>query len=252
MTGSTTESVALVTGAASGIGLAVARRLAEKHGAKLVLADINDASDEAAKLTRSGAEAIALEVDVADHEQVAATFDRAIEHFGRLDVLVNCAGVDQVNDVVNASLEEWDWIIGVNLKGVFLCCRAAIPPMREAGGGAIVNIGSPAGYKGMPSTALYCASKGGVHMLTRCIAIDHAADNIRVNCVAPGAVDTPMLAREISQHTDPEANRREQENRPMQRIASPDEIAAVACFLLGDDASFMTGSIVTVDGGKAA
>ena len=252
MAGLNEDSVVVVTGAASGVGQAVARRLANRHGAKVVLADVRNPGDEATNLEPGGSDVISVEVDVADHENVAALFVRVNDEFGRLDCLVNCAAVDRVNNVVDATVDEWDWIIGVNLKGVFLCCRAAIPLMRKSNGGAIVNIGSTQGYHGGPRAALYCASKGGVHQLTRCMAIDHASDGIRINCVAPGAIDTPMLEREISQHADPELARKAMADVPMRRIASPDEIAAVACFLLSEDASYMTGAIVTVDGGGSA
>jgi len=243
--------VAVVTGANSGVGQAVVRRLAGLGGT-VILADIVDANAEAARLKENGWDVSAHQVDVTKEEEVATLFMSAHDTHGRLDFLVNCAAVDRVNTVVDASLEEWDWIIGVNLKGVFLCCRSAIPLIARSGGGAIVNIGSTQGYQGGPSAAIYCASKGGVHQLTKCMAIDHAEEGVRVNCVAPGAIDTPMLEREMSQQPDPEEARKTAAAVPLQRIASPDEIAAVVCFLLSDDASYMTGAIVTVDGGGSA
>jgi NAD(P)-dependent dehydrogenase (short-subunit alcohol dehydrogenase family) len=169
-----------------------------------------------------------------------------------LDYLVNCAAVDRVNNVLGATDEQFDWIIGVNVKGTFLCCRGAIPMMRDSGGGAIVNMGSTQGFKGAPRAALYCASKGAVHQLTKCMAIDHAVDRVRVNCVAPGAIDTPMLARELAEHPCHEEALKQAMNVPLARLGKPEEIASVVYFLLSEHASYMTGAIVTVDGGEAA
>ncbi len=243
------ERVAVVTGANSGVGLAVARRLANDR-VSVVLVDVEDPQRHAESIGAQNALAVAA--NVADEAEVDRVFDRCWSAYGRLDYLVNCAAVDRVNTVVGASLEEWDWIIGVNLKGVFLCCRSAIPLIAQSGGGAIVNIGSTQGYRGGPGAAIYCASKGGVHQLTKCMAIDHADEGVRVNCIAPGAIDTPMFEREISQQLDPEKARKRAADVPLQRIASPDEIAAVVCFLLSDKASYVTGAIVTVDGGGSA
>ena len=236
--------VAIVTGGASGIGNAVAALLATQNIA-VVVADIES-------ISASNPAISAFKVDIRVESEIAALMAFVKSAHGRLDYLVNCAAVDRVNDVVSATEADFDWIIGVNLKGTFLCCRAAIPLMKASGGGAIVNVGSNQGYMGASRVALYCASKGGVHQLTKCMAIDHAADGVRVNCVAPGAVDTPMLAREFAQHANPEVARQAAIDVPLARIARPEEIANVVGFLLSDQSSYMTGSIVTVDGGESA
>ena len=243
---------AVVTGAASGVGQVVTRTLRNRFAVNVVAVDITAMTETQAT---TGPESPGLRVsvtNVADEAAVAVLADTVERTFGRVDYVVNCAAVDRVNTVVDASVDEWDWIIGVNLRGVFLVCRAFIPLMKESGGGVIVNIGSTQGYEGGAGAALYCTSKGGVHQLTRCMAIDHAADGIRVNCIAPGAIDTPMLAREIAQHADPEEAARHMQDVPLSRIAAPEEIARVVCFLLSDEASYLTGSIVTVDGGGSA
>ena len=194
------KKVAIVTGANSGVGWAVARRLA-KQGARVVLADIDDAQTRARSLAdEPGGEGLAVKTDVSDVTQVDALFDKCRSVCGRLDYLVNCAGVDRVNTVEDATIEEWDWIVGVNLRGVFLCCRAALPLMRQTGGGAIVNIGSTFAFTGNPKSAIYSATKGGIHQLTKCMAVDHTAEGIRVNCGAPGRL-THRCCRRKSANT---------------------------------------------------
>ena len=243
--------VAIITGGNSGVGWAVARRLA-KDGVRIVLADVEDARPRAQSIADElGGEALAVSTDVADETQVERLFDRCWSAYGRLDYLINSAGVDRVNTVADATIDEWDWIVGVNLRGVFLCCRAAIPLMKRSGGGAIVNIGSTFAFTGNPKSAIYSATKGGVHQLTKCMAVDHTAEGIRVNCVAPGPVDTPMLQKEVSEHSDPEEMKAGMlRGLPINRVATPEEIANVVCFVLSDQASYMTGSIVVADGGE--
>lgn len=245
------QKVAIVTGGNSGVGWAVARRLA-KQGARVVLADIDDAQARARSLAdEPGGEGLAVKTDVSDVTQVDALFDKCRSVCGRLDYLVNCAGVDRVNTVEDATIEEWDWIVGVNLRGVFLCCRAALPLMRQTGGGAIVNVGSTFAFTGNPKSAIYSATKGGIHQLTKCMAVDHTAEGIRVNCVAPGPVDTPMLQKEVSEHADPEKMEAEMlRGLAIGRVATPEEIASVVWFVLSDEASYMTGSIIVADGGE--
>ncbi len=243
--------IAIVTGANSGVGWAVTQRLA-RQGVRVVLADIDDAHARAESLAgEPGGEGLAVALDVSDVAEVDGLFERCWAVYGRLDYLVNCAGVDRVNTVAGATVDEWDWIIGVNLRGVFLCCRAAISLMRRTGGGAIVNIGSTFAFTGNPKSAIYSAAKGGVHQLTKCMAVDHSAEGIRVNCVAPGPVDTPMLQREISEHSDPGEMEAEMlRGLAIKRVATPEEIANVVWFALSDEASYMTGSIIVADGGE--
>ena len=182
-------------------------------------------------------------------DQIEGMVRSAEAEFGSIDGLVNAAGICISKLLEETSEEEWDRQLGVNLKGVFLCCRALIPAMRKASGGAIVNIGSTAGLVGGPQTPAYCASKGGVVQLTRAFAVDHAADGIRVNCVCPGPVETPMLSS--VDETDFDVGTLIDATL-IKRVAQPQEIAGVICFPLSDDASNMTGSIVVTDGGQTA
>jgi len=176
------DKVAIITGAGSGIGYATASRLAAE-GAKVILADIADASQQAQVIADSGDEASYIKVDVSDEQEVACLFGMTSARYGRVDILVNNAGVELAKTVTETAVEEWDHLINVNLKGVFLCSRAAVTMMRRSGGGAIVNVASELGLVGAPNIAAYCASKGRVIQLTRAMAIDHTADGIRINCV---------------------------------------------------------------------
>jgi NAD(P)-dependent dehydrogenase (short-subunit alcohol dehydrogenase family) len=177
----------------------------------------------------------------------------AVNRFGRIDVLVNNAGIDLAKTVPDTSEAEWDRLLAVNLKGVFLCAKAAIPVMRHQGGGTIINVASELALVGGSAIAAYCASKGGVLLLSKAMAVDHAADNILVNCVCPGPIATPLLDSITRAERDPLAARREIEARTLlKRLGRPDEIATVIAFLASDDASYMTGSTVVVDGGWTA
>ena len=246
------DKVAIITGAASGIGLAAARRfLAE--GARVVVADVQDASHEVDEMTRQGGEALFVQADVSSEAQVNALVERTVAAFGRLDVLVNCAGVELSKKITDTSEAEWDRLMSVNLKGVFLCSRAAIPVMWRNGGGVIVNIASELGLVGGSEIAAYCASKGGVVQLTKAMAIDHAAGGIRVNCVCPGPVSTPLLEAIIGASSSPEEERRRiAEKTLLKRLGRPEEIASVILFLASDESSYLTGSVVAADGGWTA
>jgi len=238
----------VVTGAASGIGKATARRLAA-DGARVVLADRDDTEALAREIRDGGGQALAYQVDVMAAEQVDSMVRGARDEFGAINGLVNAAGICISKLLEEMTEEEWDRQLGVNLKAVFLCCRALIPALREGGGGVIVNIGSTAGLVGGPQTPAYCASKGGVVQLTRALAVDHAADGIRVNCVCPGPVETPMLTSVDETDFDVGVLI---DATLIKRVAQPGEIAGVIRFLLSDDASNMTGSIVVTDGGQTA
>jgi NAD(P)-dependent dehydrogenase (short-subunit alcohol dehydrogenase family) len=200
-----------------------------------------------------GARAQFLRADVRSAEQCRETVVRTVETFGRLDVLFNNAGVFYADSVVSCSEDEWDLQIDINLKGTYLMSKYAIPVMIDQGGGAIVNNGSGWGLVGGGEAAAYCASKGGVVLLTKAMAIDHSQAGIRVNCVCPGDVDTPMLpidARRRGLTWDDYLA--EAADRPMGRIGQPEEIASVVLFLASDEASFATGAVVPVDGGGTA
>jgi NAD(P)-dependent dehydrogenase (short-subunit alcohol dehydrogenase family) len=245
------DKVAIITGAASGIGLAAARRFVAE-GAKVVVADVQDASHEVGEMTKQGGEAIFLQVDVSSEAQVDRLIERTVAAYGRLDVLVNCAGVELSKKITDTSEAEWDRLMSVNLKGVFLCSKAAIPVMQR-NGGVIVNVASELGLVGGSEIAAYCASKGGVVQLTKAMAVDHAGDGIRVNCVCPGPVSTPLLEAIIRASSDPEGERRRiAEKTLLKRLGRPEEIANVILFLASEESSYLTGSVVAADGGWTA
>jgi NAD(P)-dependent dehydrogenase (short-subunit alcohol dehydrogenase family) len=241
--------VVAVTGGASGMGGACVRLFAE-GGAQVVVLDRNADGARAAAESVGGL-AIAGDVSLSTfcNEAVAAILQR----YGRLDVLVNAAGIIKRTDVIHTSDEAWRQIFGVNVDGIFFMCRAALPHMVERRSGVIVNFGSIWGDIGSAGVAAYCATKGAVHNLTRAMALDHARDGVRILAVCPGEVDTPMLSSERSApptraFLDDLADR----TIPVGRLAQPEEIARVVVFLASDAASYMTGSLVTVDGGFTA
>jgi len=243
---------AIITGAKSGIGFATAARFAAE-GAKVVVADIGDATREVGEIASSGAEALFVQVDVSDCAQVKSMIQETVSAYGHLDVLVNNAGMELAKAVTDTTEEEWDRLMDVNLKGVFLCSKAAIPVMQQQGGGVIVNVASELGLVGGTEIAAYSASKGGVVQLTKAIAVDHAADHIRANCVCPGPVATPLLEAIIRNSSNPEQERRSiVEKTLLKRVGRPEEIANVILFLASDDSSYITGSSVVADGGWTA
>lgn len=239
--------VVIVTGAASGMGAASARAFSQA-GAKVIIVDRNTALAQqvAGEL---GAEAVSG--DVSDSGFCNQVVEGALERHGRLDVVVNAAGIIVRARGEDTSDQDWHRIMGVNVNGTFFMCRAAIKAMKPAGG-AIVNFGSIWGDLGAAGVAAYCASKGAVHNLTRALALDHAKDGIRINAVCPGEVNTPMLQSERKEPVTPELLQRLADTVPMGRLADPSEIANVVVFLASDQASYMTGSLVLVDAGFAA
>ena len=246
--------VAVVTGAGAGIGRTSALLFA-REGAAVTVADLDAGAGEAAaaQIRGEGGEAVFVPVDVADSGQVERMVRVTVETFGRVDVLFNNAGVNFPATVVDVGEEAWQRSLDVNLKGVMLGCRHAIPEMLKTGGGSIVNTASMLGLVASPRQAPYAAAKGAVVMLTRQMAIDYATRNIRVNCLCPSEVNTEMNRRFIAESPNPEAElRRVLARIPLDRMAEPEEIAAAALFLASDDSSYITGVALPVDGGLTA
>lgn len=242
------EKVAIVTGGASGMGAATVRELA-KGGAKAVVVDRQGELAQKIALEVGGIAAVG---DVSQSAFCNSVIEQTLQKYGRLDVVVNAAGIIVRKSGEATTDEEWNRIMGVNVNGVFFMCRAAIQAMKSRGGGAIVNFGSIWGDLGASGVAAYCASKGAVHNLTRALALDHAKDGIRINAVCPGEVNTPMIQSERSEPVTPELMQRLADTVPMGRLADPSEIAQMVAFLASDKASYMTGSLVLVDGAFAA
>jgi NAD(P)-dependent dehydrogenase (short-subunit alcohol dehydrogenase family) len=249
--GSFEGKVALVTGAASGIGRATALAFA-REGASVVVADVSEQGNEetARMIAERGGRALAVRCDVTRAEDVKAALDKTIEAFGRLDVAFNNAGVEPRRLVPTAEVEEeeWDRIINIDLRGVFLCMKHEIPRMLQQGGGAIVNTSSGAGVIGIKGNPAYTAAKHGVIGLTRAAALDYAAQNIRINAVCPGYIDTPMMARFTG--GTPEGRAKVISEEPIGRMAQPEEIAATVVWMCSGAASFMVGHALVVDGGQ--
>lgn len=242
--------VAVVTGAASGIGQATAELFAIK-GAAVVVVDINPAGASVVKrISLGGGTARFVTADLTRRIDCGVVVETAREAYGGVDILVNNAGVTRRATILETSEADWDRIMEVNVKAVYLLSRAIIPLMVEGGGGSIVNTASGWGLAAGPQAAAYCASKGAVVQLTKGMAIDHAADGVRVNCVCPGDVDTPMLESEAEALDVARADfLTEAANRPMQRVGFAQEIAAAIMYLAGSDSAYVTGASLVIDGG---
>jgi NAD(P)-dependent dehydrogenase (short-subunit alcohol dehydrogenase family) len=246
--------VGLITGGAGAIGRATAQRFAAE-GATVVVADRDRARAEevAAELRAGGGQALGVAVDVASDASVAAMVDHAVSAYNRLDILFTCAGVLMSGSVTETSLADWERTLAVNLTGPFLASRHVLPVMIANGGGSIVHMSSTAGLVGETSIAAYCASKGGVLMLARQMALDYARQNVRVNVICPGWIDTPFNDPAIEAAGGKAALQPFVDQMvPLGRQGTPEEVGDVVAFLASDDARLMTGSIVTVDGGLTA
>lgn len=247
------NKVAIVTGAAKGIGWGIAKIFAQE-GAKVAVVDWDEENGKksAQGFRDKGGQAIFFKCDVSNEEEVKAMIQKVIDEYGRIDVLVNNAGIGVYKTVLDASSADWDRCLGVNLKGVFLCSKYAIPHMQAAGKGAIVNISSVHSWATVNGVAPYAASKGGISSLTRSMAIDYGP-MIRVNAIAPGWVLTPLIQSIFDSYADPADQRQQVERRQvMKRIGVPEDIGYAASFLASDEASFITGAHLFVDGGLTA
>ncbi|MEK5442532.1 SDR family NAD(P)-dependent oxidoreductase [Fredinandcohnia sp. FSL W7-1320] len=247
------DKVAIITGAGSGIGKASAERFI-KEGAKVVLADINE---EAITVLRKqlGPDVIAIQTDVSNPAAVQNLVNLTIDRFEKIDILFSNAGIEYPATVLDIEPDEWDHVISVNLKSVYLCAKYVLPHMIDRGGGAIVNTASQLGLVGYPNFAVYNAAKGGVINLTRNLALDYAKHNIRVNAVCPGPIDTPHIERQVEGLPDDEKQKvyKDISNLvPLGRLGKAEEIANGVLFLASDEASFVTGTTFVIDGGYVA
>ncbi|MGQ9617700.1 MAG: SDR family NAD(P)-dependent oxidoreductase [Candidatus Aminicenantia bacterium] len=245
---------AIITGASSGIGKEISILLSEM-GVNVTLLDINERGgiELEREIIKNGGIAKFIKCDVSSSKDCKKSVEETIKNFGKIDILCNNAGIIIRKNVVELTEEEWDRVIYVNLKSIFLMSHYTIPHMIENGGGCIINIGSGWALKGGPSAVAYCASKAGVLNMTRAMAIDHGKQNIRVNCVCPGDTDTPMLHEESKQvGEDFEKFLKEVENRPIKRIGRPEDIGYAVFFLVSNLSSWVTGTCLIVDGGGLA
>ena len=244
--------IAIVTGAGQGIGEATALCLG-REGASVVVVDINPTTGQttAEAITAAGGQATFVQADVSDADSVKSMVEQAIAAYAKIDAMVNVAGIQgMVADVVDLPHEEWNRVLSVNITSIFLCAKYCIPHMRKQGSGAIVNVASMQSYFNMPGSAAYAAAKGGIVSLTRCMALDHARENIRINAVAPGYIDTPLLRGFAEGTGDPQATLDHWNSRiPIGRLQTPDEVAQVILFLACSRASAVTGVTYPVDGG---
>ena len=244
------NKVALISGGARGMG-AVEARLFAREGARVVIGDILEAEGRQveAQINESGGECLFVHLDVTDESHWERAVAATVARFGRLDVLVNNAGIFPMARVEDTTVESWDQVMDINAKGVFLGTKHAIPEMRKAGGGSIINISSVAGLIGSSHSASYNASKGAVRLLTKSTAIQYGSEGIRANSVHPGLIETEMSA---AMRSDEPLLRRRLASTPMRRAGQPEEVAYGVLYLASDESSFITGSELVIDGGTTA
>jgi len=246
--------IAIITGGASGIGKATAE-LFSREGASVAIVDVdlNGGKETAQSIVKNGFKAMFIPCDVSSEEDCRNTVKDTISFFGGLDILFNNAGIIKRTSVLDISVEEWDRVMAVNIRSIFLMSKFAIPPMEKGGGGVIINTGSGWGLKGGGNAVSYCASKGAVVNMTRAMAIDHGPQNIRVNSVCPGDTYTAMLLNEAEQLGESkESFMKEAADRPLGRYGIPEDIAKAALFLVSENSSFVSGTHLLVDGGGLA
>jgi len=249
MTARLKNKIALVTGAGTGIGRAIALAFAAE-GARVGLVGRRKAFLEAVAREIGSVASLVIQADISKKPDIHRALDQTVSHFGGLNVLVNNAGVLHVGTAEQITEEQWDETFNVNLRSPWLLSRAALPYLRKAGGGSIINVASVLGINGARNRASYAPSKGAVILLTKCMAIDHGHENIRVNAISPGFVETDLTATVLSQARDPEAARRERmAAHPIGRLGEPRDMAGLAVYLASDESSWMTGAALPLDGG---
>ena len=244
------NKVALISGGARGMGAVEAKLFAEE-GAQVIIGDMleEEGRKVEAEINEAGGGCVFVSLDVSSEEAWQNAVNEAVSRYGKLDILVNNAGIYRAHNVEETTSDEWDQVMDINAKGVFLGTKHAIPAMRDAGGGSIVNISSVAGLVGSRATSAYNASKGAVRLLTKSTAIQYASDGIRANSVHPGTIETPMTEGFLA---DPSMRQDRMDRTPIGRLGKPEDVAYGALFLASDEASFMTGSELVIDGGRTA
>jgi NAD(P)-dependent dehydrogenase (short-subunit alcohol dehydrogenase family) len=245
---------AIVTGAGSGIGRAIALRFAEE-GARVVISDLDGdaAASVASETGGANVEIVVRRTDVTDSSEVEALVETAVEEWDGLDVMVNNAGIGVAGTTTDTSEENYERVMDVCLRGTFLGMKYAIPAIRDSGGGSVINLSSVAALVGIADRAVYSAAKGAILAITRAAAIDHVEEGVRINCIAPGTVDTPWVGRITAGYEDPEEARRNMQARqPHGRFVAPEEIAAMAAYLASDESGSVIGACMIVDGGITA